>query len=88
MNRGDSNKAIGSKRTGQQDSQRKISAHKEQNVCIFLISSKNSKYSLPYIQLEIDHEIAKCLDTLDRQGLKYLKETLRASKIFDLDDLR
>ena len=39
------------------------------------------------MQLEIDHEIAKCLDTLDRQGLRYLKETLRASNIFDLDDL-
>jgi hypothetical protein len=32
--------------------------------------------------MEIDHEIAKCLDTLDRQGLKYLRETLRSSKMF------
>lgn len=37
------------------------------------------------IQCEIDHQIAKCLDTLDRQGLKFLKETLRASKIFGLN---
>lgn len=31
----------------------------------------------------IDREIAKKLDTLDRQGLKYLKESLRASRIVD-----
>lgn len=35
--------------------------------------------------MEIDHEIAKCLDTLDRQGLKYLKETLRTSNLFSDD---
>lgn len=33
--------------------------------------------------MEIDHEIAKCLDTLDRQGLKYLRETLKNSDIFN-----
>lgn len=33
--------------------------------------------------MEIDYEIAKCLDTLDRQGLKYLKETLKSSNVFN-----
>lgn len=31
----------------------------------------------------IDREIAKKLDTLDRQGLKYLKESLKASRMID-----
>jgi hypothetical protein len=33
----------------------------------------------------IDREIAKKLDTLDRQGLKYLKESLKASRTIDKD---